>query len=131
MNSNLNDISYLYDYGEYIGENEIKTALFLNSLSEEKVRDMAFTYVNGFIKGFETMRIDIKPKKTVNIRYSIGQERMVKYAIELFQQNGLKPVIYRYPVSRINRKLTLRTGYVGTPANKQYEYDQSTGLLIT
>ncbi len=48
---------------------------------------------------------------------------MVKYAIELFQQNGLKPVIYRYPVSRINRKLTLRTGYVGTPANKQYEYD--------
>lgn len=123
MNSDLNDISYLYDYGEYIGVNEIKTALFLNSLSEEKVRDMAFTYVNGFIKGFETMRIDIKPKKTVNIRYSIGQERMVKYAIELFEQNGLKPVIYRYPVSRINRKLTLRTGYVGTPANKQYEYD--------
>ena len=69
------------------------------------------------------MRIDLKPKKTVNIRYSIGQERMVKYAIDMFRSNGLEPIIFRYPVSRINRKLTIRTGYVATPANKQYEYD--------
>lgn len=123
MDSNLEDISYLYEYGEYIGENEIRTAEFLNKLDEARVKDMAATYVNGFIKGFETMRIDIKPKKAVNIRYSIGQERMVRYAIEMFRENGLEPVVFRYPVSRINRKLTLRTGYVGTPANKQYEYD--------
>ena len=123
MNSDLSDLRYLYKYGEYIGENEIETSKYLNSLDEEKVRAMAKTYVNGFIKGFETMRIDIKPKKTVNIRYSIGQERMVKYAIELFEENGLKPIIFRYPLSRLNRKLTIRAGYVGTPANKQYEYD--------
>lgn len=123
MNSDLSDTRYLYRYGEYIGDNEIKTAEYLNGLDEDKVRAMAATYVNGFIKGFETMRIDLTPKKTVNIRYSIGQERMVRYAIEMFRENGLAPVIFRYPVSRINRKLTIRTGYVGTPANKQYEYD--------
>ncbi|MDE6024232.1 MAG: aminopeptidase [Lachnospiraceae bacterium] len=123
MNSDLSDIKYLYLYGEYIGENEIKTAKFLNGLSEDKVRAMAFTYVQGFIKGFEVMRIDIKPKKTVNIRYSIGQERMVRYAIEMFQEEGLQPVIFRYATSRINRKQTLRIGYVATPANKQYDYD--------
>ncbi len=123
MNNNLSDLRYLYMYGEYIGDNEIKTAEFLNKLSEEEVKAMAATYVNGFIKGFETMRIDLKPKKSVNIRYSIGQERMVRYAIEMFREHGLLPVIFRYPVSRINRKLTIRTGYVGTPANKQYEYD--------
>lgn len=123
MNSDLTDIRYLYKYGEYICDNEIKTAEFLNSLDDDRVRSMAATYVNGFIKGFETMRIDITPKKTVNIRYSIGQERMVRYAIEMFRENGLSPVIFRYPVSRINRKLTNRTGYTATPANKQYEYD--------
>lgn len=123
MNSDLEDLRYLYRYGEYIGENELQTARFLNRLDEEQVRRMAYTYVTGFIKGFETMRIDITPKRTVNIRYSIGQERMVRYAIELFQEKGLLPVIFRYPISRINRKLTLRTGYAGTPANKQYEYD--------
>lgn len=123
MDSDLTDVRYLYKYGEYICDNEIKTAEFINSLAEDRVRSMAATYVNGFIKGFETMRIDITPKRTVNIRYSIGQERMVRYAIEMFREKGLSPVIFRYPVSRINRKLTNRTGYTATPANKQYEYD--------
>lgn len=123
MRSNLGDIRYLYAYGEYIGDNEIKTSMYLNGLDEKEVISMAKTYVEGFVKGFETMRIDLAPKKTVNIRYSIGQERMVRYAIEMFREYGLTPVIYRYPVSRINRKLTMRTGYTATPANKQYEYD--------
>lgn len=123
MNSDLSDIRYLYKYGEFIGENEIKTAEFLNTLSEEDIKAMAKTYVDGFVKGFETMRIDLKPKKSVNIRYSIGQERMVKEAIKLFEEQDLKPIIFRYAVSRCNRKLTVRTGYMGTPANKQYEYD--------
>ncbi len=123
MKSDLSDVRYLYKYGEYIGENEIKTAEFLNKLPEEDIKAMAKTYVDGFVKGFETMRIDLKPKKSVNIRYSIGQERMVKEAIKLFEEQGLKPIIFRYAVSRCNRKLTVRTGYMGTPANKQYEYD--------
>ncbi|MBE5943449.1 MAG: aminopeptidase [Lachnospiraceae bacterium] len=123
INNDLSDVRYLYAYGEYIGENEIKTSKYLNDLPEKKVMAMAKTYVDGFIKGFETMRIDLKPKKTVNIRYSIGQEKMVKYAIELFKEQGLEPVIFRYPVSRINRKLTSRVGYTATPVNKQMEYD--------
>ncbi len=123
MNSDLNDLRYLYKYGEYIGDNELKTAKFLNKLSEEEIYSMAKTYVDGFINGFKTMRIDLSPKKSVNIRYSIGQERMVRYAVEMFREQGLEPIIFRYAVSRCNRKLTGRVGYVGTPANKQYEYD--------
>ena len=123
MKSNLDTPEYLYAYGEYIGPNEIGLAKYHASLDEEKLMAMAKTYVDGFIKGFETMRIDITPKKTVNIRYSIGQEKMVRYAINLFREKGLSPVIFRYPVSRINRKLTTRVGFCGTPANKQYEYD--------
>ena len=123
LRSDLSDFRYLYRYGEYIGDNEIKTAEYFNKLDESLVRAMAKTYVDGFIKGFETMRIDIKPKKSVNIRYSIGQERMVRMAIEMFEEHGLKPIIFRYAVSRMNRRLTSRVGYIGTPANKQYEYD--------
>jgi 7-keto-8-aminopelargonate synthetase-like enzyme len=81
--------------------------------------------VQGFIKGFETMRIDISPKKSVNIRYAIGQERMVKAAIQMFEKEGLASILFRYPVSRMNRKATIRTGYAATPANKQYEYDRN------
>ncbi|MGN0436647.1 MAG: aminopeptidase [Wujia sp.] len=123
MKSDLNTPDYLYSYGEYIGKNELETSAYLAKLPEDKVKAMAATYVQGYIKGFEVMRIDLKPKKTVNIRYSIGQERMIRYAIDMFEDKGLKPIIFRYAVSRNNRKLNIRTGYVGTPANKQYEYD--------
>ena len=123
MNSDLSNINYLYAYGEYISNNEIELSKYLYNLDEASVKAMAKTYVDGFINGFETMRIDLTPKKTVNIRYFIGQERMVRYAISMFEEHGLKPIIFRYPVERINRKLTIRTGYFGTQANKQYDYD--------
>lgn len=122
-NSDLSDIRYLYRYGEYIGNNEIETAKFLNNMSEEEIVSMARTYVNGFIEGYKTMRIDITPKKTVLLEFAIGQERMIKEAMHLFREHGLEPIIVRYAVSRINRKLTIRRGYVATPANKQFDYD--------
>jgi hypothetical protein len=90
MDRDLNDLSYLYMYGEYIGENEIKFAEFLNKLPEEKIEAMASTYTEGFRLGFEAARIDMSKKKTVNIRYAIGQERMVRAAIKQFRAMGLE-----------------------------------------
>lgn len=123
MNSDLNDLRYLFRYGEYISDNEILLAQFLNGLPEEEIRSMAYTYTHGYEEGFRIAGIDLSAKGTVNIRYFIGQERMVREAILQFEKMGLKPVIYRSPVARINRRLTLKPGYCGTSVNKQYEYD--------
>ena len=49
---------------------------------------MASTYTEGYRIGFITGRKDITKKKTVNIRYSLGFERMVKAAILQFEKNG-------------------------------------------
>lgn len=123
MQSDLDDLRYLFRYGEYITENEIKLAHFLNSMTQEEIDAMAYTYTHGYEEGFRIAGIDLTKKKTVNIRYSIGQERMIRAAIGQFQQMGLTPVIYRAPVARINRRLALRPGYIATAANKQYDYD--------
>ena len=123
LRADLSDPAYLYEYGEFISENEIKTAQYLNGLPEEKVLAMAKTFVDGFVRGYKTMRIDITKKNTVNIRYTLGFERVIRYAVRLFEEHGLKPIIFRYAGSRINRRLTNRVGYVATPANRQYEYD--------
>ena len=123
MQSDLDDLRYLFRYGEYITENEIKLAHFLNSMPQEEIDAMAYTYTHGYEEGFRIAGIDLTKKKTVNIRYSIGQERMIRAAIGQFQQMGLTPVIYRAPVARINRRLALRPGYTATAANKQYDYD--------
>ena len=50
MNEDLSDVRYLYQFGEYITDNEIKTAQYLNSLSEEKIQAMAYTFTEGYRK---------------------------------------------------------------------------------
>lgn len=119
----LNDLRYLYQFGEYIGKNEIKIARYLNQLPEEEVRAMAFTYVDGYRRGFNIANISLENKETVSIRYNIGFERMVKYAIEYFSEIGLKPIIYRAAVHNINKRQHLKIGYHSTGPNRQYDYD--------
>lgn len=119
----LLDLRYLYYFGEYITENELKTAAYLNTLSEEEIHDMAFTFTDGFRRGFELYQIDLSKKKSVNIRYHLGMERMVRIIIEQFRALGLEPCIYRAGTSIRQRNPRGKIGYSGTSPNKQYDYD--------
>ena len=123
MDSDLTDLRYLYQYGEYVSENETGVAEFLNSLSQDEVNAMAKTYTEGYRMGFVTGRKDITKKKTVNIRYNLGFERMVKAAVLQFEQMGLKPVIYRRALHAVNKRSQARVGYTGGIANPQFDYD--------
>ncbi|MBE5965320.1 MAG: leucyl aminopeptidase [Lachnospira sp.] len=122
MNSDLTDLRYLYSYGEYITDNEIKVAKYLNSLSEELIQSMADTYTEGFRIGFVLGNKDLSKKSIVNIRYCVGFERIVRAAIKNFEKLGLKPTIFRAAVNSINKKNS-KIGYYSTSPNKQYEYD--------
>ncbi|MGN0382630.1 MAG: aminopeptidase [Eubacterium sp.] len=122
MTSDFNDLTYLYKYGEYIGNNEIETAKYLNTFSQEKIDAIAHVYTEGYRRGFENSGKDLSKKGTVDIRYYIGFERIVKSAIKQFESMGLEPVIYRNAVNSINRKQSI-VGYSSTLPNKQYWYD--------
>ena len=119
----LSDIRYLYYYGEYVTENEIRLVQYMNSLSEEKIALMADIYTEGYRRGFEVTRKDISIKKTVNVYYGLGMERMVKKAMENFRALGLEPILYRAPVSFLAGRRMYKNGYHGANANKQFEYD--------
>lgn len=123
MNSDLNDLRYLYSYGEYISDNEIKVAEFLNSLPQEDIDAMASTYTEGYRRGFELAGIDLGKKKTVEIRFRVGFERMIRQAIKNFAAMGLESVIFRSAVNVVNKKQHLRIGYYGGIPNSQYDYD--------
>lgn len=122
-NADMNDLSYLYRFGEYVSENELKTAEFLNALPQSEIDEMARTYTEGYRIGFIMGRKDITKKKTVNIRYQLGFERMVKAAISQFEDMGLKTVIYRHALHAVNRKNQFRNGFSGGIANPQFDYD--------
>lgn len=121
--SDLKDLRYLYFYGEYITETELKTAEFLNSLDQETIDKIASAYTEGYRIGFLNGNKDITRKKVVNIRYSVGFERIIRKAIENFRNMGLEPAIYRAAVNTINKRKHMKIGYFSTSPNKQYDYD--------
>ena len=107
MNSDLNDLRYLYQYGQHIGKNEIGIAAFLNGMSDEEIQAMADTYTEGYRIGFAATGKDLSKKTTAQVRYSIGFERMVRAAVKNLE--------------KLNLKVTMRA--CSSAANKQYDYD--------
>ena len=124
MDSDLNDLRYLYSFGEYISENELKTARFLNSLPQEEIDKMAKTYTEGYRLGFIATGKDLTKKKSVNIRYSVGFERMVRSAVLQFEKMGLSPVIYRTAAHCVNKN-RVKVGYFGADPNPQFGFDHT------
>ena len=123
MESDLNDLRYLYRFGEYISDSELQIASYLNSLPEETIEKMASTYTEGYRKGFEVMGRDLSKKKTVSIRYELGFERMIRAAIRQFEEMGLEVILYRAAVWSVTMSPNRRIGYHGTSANMQFDYD--------
>ena len=107
MNADLTDLRYLYRYGVYIGENEKQIAAFLNKMTDEEIQAMADTYTEGYRIGFEVTGKELGKKQTVQLRYPIGFERMVRAAVHNFEKMNLKPTMLA----------------TATSPNKQFDYD--------
>ena len=103
----------LYCYGDYITDIERKTAAFLNKLSQKEIDAMADTYVEGYIRGFETMGVARKENGVAIMLYPIGFERMAAAAIEKFEKQGV----------RVSVQPSARGRSMATTVNRQYEYD--------
>lgn len=119
----LTDLRYLYEFGEYISDTELKIASYLNSLPQETIDLMADTFTEGYQKGFAVMGRDLSKKGTVQIRYELGFERMVKAAMERFEKMGLRSVLCRAATWSVNINAGRKAGYHGTSPNRQFDYD--------
>ncbi len=123
MHADLNDVRYLFAYGEYVSENELTMAQFMATLPQETINKMADTYTEGYRIGFEVGNKDLSKKNTVDVRYQLGFERMMRRAIENFEKMGLKPVIYRAAYSVLYNPTLFKNGFYGGTPNRQYEFD--------
>ena len=128
--ADLSDPRYLYRFGEYITENELGVSRFLTGLSQSEIDAMASTFTEGYRMGFVAAGIDLSKKKTVNIRYALGFERVVKAAIGQFEAMGLESIIYREARHSINRRPQGSPGYVSSKPSKQYEFDHREDMAL-
>lgn len=110
-NSDLNDLRYLYRYGVYVTDNELRTAKYINSLSGEKIALMADTYTEGYRIGFEMTGKDLGKKTSAGVYYQLGFERMIRKAFDNFEKMGLKTIVPG------------KIGYTGANPNRQYGFD--------
>ena len=127
--ADLDSDEYLYRFGEYISKNELGTAHHLRNLPQETLQKMADVYTEGYRIGFINTGKDLSKKKVVNIRYSLGFEKVVRLAIENFKKMGLEPVIYRAAASVITKREHHKIGYYGCIAN-QYDHRQDQALFM-
>ncbi|MBE5905725.1 MAG: leucyl aminopeptidase [Lachnospiraceae bacterium] len=116
-NADLTDLRYLYCMGVHVTENEIKTAEFINSLSEDEVKAMAFTFTEGFRIGYERLKVDLKTKKSIRLYYALGFERMMRYAVQNIEGYGVKATCSAAVIST-------------TEANRQYNYDHKEDMAL-
>lgn len=100
------DLRYLYRFRYYVSDDVIQTANFINALPQEDIDAIADTYVGGYKRGFEIANKDLSKKKTVQIRFCPGFERIVKRASEMFAELGLAS-----------------TYIIMSKVNEQYHYD--------
>lgn len=107
MESELTDFSYLYRYGQYVSEDELLSAKYLMTLSEEEIASMASTFTEGYRIGFEVTGKDLSIKSFGSIHYPVGFERVIRKAVENFGKLKLSAVLT--PMS--------------TSVNKQMDYD--------
>ncbi len=128
--SDLNDLRYLYRYGEYVSPDVERMAQYLNSLPDERIQLMADTYTEGYRIGFEKAHIDLGKKETVDLHYMLGFERVVRAAIANFAKMGLKPTIYRCENNIFGKSVVRKKGYFGADANKQYLYDHKDDIAL-
>lgn len=123
MESDLSQTEYLYYYGDYVSEDELKTAAYVAALPRDTIELMANTYVDGYYKGFELAGIDISKKRYVEVRFNFGFERVIRSAIARLEADGHEVICIRPATALINKKNNLRAGCCGLSENDQYDYD--------
>lgn len=119
-NIDMSDERSLYITGEHITFNETESFKYINSLTDEDIDKIARAYTDGYITSFQLAGIDLSKKETVQIRYPVGFERIVKRSMELFAESGLKTVIARN-YTAISFLASSQSGSIDS--NPQFAYD--------
>lgn len=104
MEADLKDLRYIYSIGKHVTQNEIRTAQFINSLSEEDVQSMADTFTNGFLVGYAKLGVDIRKKKSVGCYHVLGFERIIRHVIANMKKIGLEVCVSFIQTTEANRQ---------------------------
>lgn len=126
----LSDSRYLYRFGEYVSDNELRTWQHLQEMDETDLDKMADTWTEGYRIGFLTGGKDFSSKETVGLIWHLGFERMILRSVHNFEAMGKGCVCYRETQSLFGLHESEMAGYCGADANPQYRFDHREDLAL-
>lgn len=127
--SDFKDPRYLFLYGSKIGSDELGLWEYLSALDESVIEKMAGAYASGYIKGFAENSRDISIKETVSLDYPIGFERVMRAAVKIFNDKGLKVTVKRSPLLSCQHR-GVRRGVYTNAVDPQIFYDHKDDVSI-
>ncbi|MFX0085538.1 MAG: aminopeptidase [Candidatus Hodarchaeota archaeon] len=104
-NSDFTDPRYLFKFGVYITDYEIKTAKFLSTYPEDKLKKVAAAIITAYINGFKRQNVDHTKKEIVGIGFKVGLERLFKEIFAEFRKVNYSPQVSTVFSTKINRQM--------------------------
>lgn len=114
LNANPKDLRYLFKYGIYISENEIKAAQLMSTYDEVKIKQLGEMMVDAYLKGFIVRNKESKRSASRLIQI-VGYERIGQHIIDYSAQKHL---------------ISFVADYVSTPISEQALLDHSEDIAL-
>ena len=124
------DLRNLYLTGEYVTDDEIRSAQHIAGLSEEEINLIAETITEGYRRGFINGGKNLASKKTVSVIIHLGFERILQACIKRFKGYGLKTILPAEVPTLFHSFSRGSMGYGGADPNPQYYYDHREDLAL-
>ena len=124
------DLRNLYLTGEYVTDDEIRSAQHIASLPDEEIALIAGTITEGYRRGFINGGKNLASKKTVSVILHLGFERILQACIKGFNGYGLKVILPAEVPTLFHSFSRGNMGYGGADPNPQYYYDHREDLAL-
>ena len=92
-NADLSDVSYLYQYGEYISEKEEELAASWCEMPDELVQEKAQNAASALVEAMKSSGNSLLKGRIVSISYCLGMERFVRGTVQKLREYGLKVTV--------------------------------------
>jgi leucyl aminopeptidase (aminopeptidase T) len=103
--ADLSDLRYLYRYGTYISEQDIKMAQFMSKYPESELKSLSQYIVQSYKDGFERGHRSYQIKKYAVLIIPAGMERLGRYIIEDLRVIGLTALPTQPQTQSFNKQL--------------------------
>jgi len=89
------EFSWLEEYGLPVRQEERELAEFLYRYPARRRREAGEHIVEAFLHGFLSQSRDRRDRRTVRLRYCVGQEALAQETLRALEERGLRAVILR------------------------------------